>query len=210
MSQQAESTSYLKKNLSKVVIFILIIAGAVFVGIKIGTSSTSTPAVQPQIIPSPTDETQAQSNWQMFENKQYNISFKYPPSWSVNPSSQMFENGDLVAVQFIGQTQTAQTELYDGARFVVMVPQPTSQDLNSWVNSKHATNVSGAAPQISDTSINDMSFKKVYECGLGCFTYYYTVIGGQVYGIMASADGLQKVQLEATIDQILNTLVLPK
>lgn len=160
--------------------------------------------------PSPDATASIQSNWQTFENKQYKISFKYPPLWSVSPSSQIFENGDLVAVQFIGQTQTAQTELYDGARFVVMIPQPTSQDLNSWVNSKHTTSVSGTPPQISDTSINGMSFRKVYECGLGCFTYYYTVVGRQVYGIMVSADGPQKVELEATIDQMLNTLVLPK
>lgn len=199
-----------QSNLSKVFIFILIVVGAVFVGIKIGTSSISQPAVQSQTVPSPTDQTPAQSDWQTFENKQYNISFKYPPSWSVNPSSQIFENGDLVTVQFIGQTQTGQTELYDGARFVVMIPQPISQDLNYWVNTKHSSTVSGSAPQISDTSISGMSFKKAYVCGLGCFTYYYTVVGKQVYGIMVSADGPQKVQLEAIIDQILNTLVLPK
>lgn len=190
------------RNWIIVFIFILVILGAVFVGIRIGA-----PSVQPQ--PPSSDNTAAtQSDWKTFENKQYNISFKYPPSWSVNPSSQAFENGDLVTVQFTGATQQGQTEFYDGARFVVMVPQATSLDLNSWVNSKHSSNVSGTPAQISNTTINGVSFKKVYECGLGCFTYYYMVVKGRVYGVMASAEGPQKAELEATIDQILKTLVL--
>ena len=193
------------RTLGIVFILTLIILGAVFVGIKIGALK---PSVQPQQPASP-DTTSIQSGWQTFENSTYNISFKYPPSWSVNPNSQVFENGDLVAVQFIGKTQTDQTELFDGARFIVMVPQQTSLDLNSWVNNRHGSNVSGTPAQISSTDINGVSFKKVYECGLGCFTYYYTVIGGQVYGVMVGATGPQQVELDATIEEILQTLVLP-
>lgn len=196
------------RNWIMVFILILVILGAVFVGIKIGTSSTQAPSVQTQSATPSVDQTAAQPDWKTFENKQYNISFKYPPSWSVITSSQIFENGDLVTVQFVGKTQTGQTDLYDGARFVVMVPQATSLDLNSWVNSKHSSNVSGTPAQISNTTINGVSFIKVYECGLGCFTYYYTVIRGQVYGIMVSAQGPQKAELEAAIEQILKTLVL--
>ena len=193
------------RTLGIVFILTLIILGAVFVGIKIGALK---PSVQPQQPASP-DTTSIQSGWQTFENSTYNISFKYPPSWSINPSSQVFENGDLVAVQFIGQTQKQNTELYDGARFIVMVPQQTSLDLNSWVNNRHGSNVSGTPPQISSRVINGVSLTKVYECGLGCFTYYYTVVRGQVYGVMVSAAGPQQVELDATIEEILQTLVFP-
>jgi len=49
----------------------------------------------------------------------------------------------------------------------------------------------------------------VYECGLGCFTYYYTVVRGQAYGVMVGAAGPQQVELDATIEDIIQTLVLP-
>jgi len=205
MAKQDNLTFSMNRNLGVVFILVLIILGAVIIGTKIGTL---TPSVQPQQPTSP-DTTSTQSDWQTFENNTYNISFKYPPSWSVNPSSQVFENGDLVAVQLIGQTQKQNTELYDGARFIVMVPQQTSLNLNSWVNNRHGSNVSGTPPQISSRVINGVSFTKVYECGLGCFTYYYTVIRGQVYGVMVSAAGPQQVELDAAIEEILQTLVLP-
>src|SRR3989344_9485113 len=196
MSKQYNLTFSIDRTFVIVFIFVLLILGAVIIGIKIGS-----PSIQPQQPTSP-DTTSTQSDWKTVENNRYNISFKYPPSWSVNPSSQVFENGDLVAVQFIGKTQTDQTELFDGARFIVMVPQQTSLDLNSWVNSKHGSNVSGTPAQISSRIINGVTFTKVYECGLGCFTYYYTVIRGQVYGVMVSAAGPQQVELDAAIEEI--------
>ena len=197
----------MNRNAIIVIALILLIVGVALILTKNNALLTSTPPVQS---PSPAAAAVSQQDWKTFENKQYNISFKYPPSWSVNPATQIFENRDLVAVQFTGKTQQQNTEFYDGARFVVMVPLSTNLDLNSWVNSKHGTSVSGTPPQISDTTINGVSFKKVYECGLGCFTYYYTVRGGQVYGILVSTAGAQQVELDATIDQILKTLVLPK
>ena len=187
MSKQDNLTFSVNRTLGLVFLFALIILVAVFIGTKISTLTTS---VQPQQPASP-EATSVQSGWQTYENNTYNISFKYPPSWSINPSSQVFENGDLVAVQFIGQTQKQNT------------------DLNSWVNSKHSSNVSGTPAQISSTDINGVSFKKVYECGLGCFTYYYTVVRGQAYGVMVGAAGPQQVELDATIEDIIQTLVLP-
>ena len=150
-------------------------------------------------------KTPAQSDWTTFENEQYDISFDYPSSWTVQASTQIFENGDVVTVQYTGEKQQANTEFYDGARFTVMVPVPTPLDLDSWVNTKFTAN-----DQISDVNINGVAFKKVYTCGLGCSTYYHTVINGQVYGIKVFAEGLQKAELEATIAQILKTLVLPQ
>lgn len=145
------------------------------------------------------------SDWKTFKNEQYGISFDYPTSWTVDSSSQVFESGDVVTVQILGETQKAQTEFYDGGRFVVMVPQATNLDLESWVNSQYS-----ASDQISDVNINGVAFKKVYTCGLGCFTYYYTVINSKVYGINTFAEGSKKAQYQAVIDQMLKTLVLPK
>lgn len=195
----------MNRNLILGIALVLLIVGAALVLSKNNGLLTSTAPVQS---PSPTAAQVSQQDWQSFENKQYNISFKYPPSWSINKNTQLFENGDLVAVQFTGATQKEQTEFYDGARFVVMIPQATNLDLNSWVESRHKANVSGSAPQFSDTVINGVTFRKVYECGLGCFTYYYRVVGGQGYGVVVSAAGPQEVELNATIDQILKTVVI--
>ena len=161
---------------------------------------TAQPQEQGQGFTTPT-----QSGWTTFSDEQYGISFDYPTDWTVNQSSQVFENGDLVAVQFLGKTQQPNTEFYDGGRFIVMTPVPTDLDLDSWVNSKYTVN-----DQISDVTVNGVAFKKVYTCGLGCFTYYYTIINGQVYGINSFAEGSQKAELQAEIDQIFQTLVLPK
>ena len=197
----------MNRNAIIVIALILLIVGVALILTQNKALSPSTPPVSS---PSPAAAQVSQQGWKSFENKQYNISFRYPPTWSVNPTTQIFENGDLVAVQFTGATQKEQTEFYDGARFVVMIPQATNLDLNSWVDSKHKANVTGPPPQISDTTINGVSFRKVYECGLGCFTYYYTASGGKVFGIMVSAVGPQEVELTATLSEILKTLVLPQ
>ena len=197
----------MNRNAIIVIALILLIVGVALILTQKNALSPSTP---PVASPSPAAAQVSQQDWQLFENKQYNISFRYPPTWSVNPTTQIFENGDLVAVQFTGATQKEQTEFYDGARFVVMIPQATTLDLNSWVNSKHSSNVSGTPPQFSDTVINGVTFRKVYECGLGCFTYYYTVADGKVFGVVVSAAGSQEVELNATLSEILKTLVLPQ
>ena len=150
-------------------------------------------------------ETVPQSDWTKFENKQYGISFDYPKSWSVEPSTQVFENGDVVAVQLTGETQQQNTEFYDGGRFIVMTPVPTNDDLNTWVNGRSSAN-----DQVSEVTINGIVFKKIYTCGLGCSTYYYTVINGKTYGINTFAEGSKKPEYTKIIDQMLKTLVLPK
>ncbi|OGK53050.1 hypothetical protein A2970_00085 [Candidatus Roizmanbacteria bacterium RIFCSPLOWO2_01_FULL_44_13] len=150
-------------------------------------------------------KTTTQSGWTTFSDKQYGISFDYPPSWSVSQVSQVFENGDLIAIQVLGDTQKENTEFYDGGRFIVMTPVPTDLDLDSWINSKYTAN-----DQISDVTINGVVFKKVYTCGFGCFTFYYTVISGKIYGVNTFAEGVKKSEHTKTIDQMLKTLVLPK
>ncbi|OGD90840.1 hypothetical protein A3D81_01735 [Candidatus Curtissbacteria bacterium RIFCSPHIGHO2_02_FULL_40_17] len=193
----------MNRNAIVVIALILVIVG---VALILTTNNSLLPSKPPVASPSPAAVQVSQQDWKSFENKQYNISFKYPPTWSINKNTQLFENGDLVAVQFTGATQQEQTEFYDGARFVVMIPQATNLDLNSWVESRHKANVSGSAPQFSDTVINGVTFRKVYECGLGCFTYYYRVVGGQGYGVVVSAAGPQEVELNATISEILKTV----
>jgi len=197
----------MNRNAIIVIALILLIVGVALILTQKNALSPSTP---PVASPSPATAQVSQQDWKSFENKQYKISFKYPPTWSINENIQMFENGDLVAIQIKGTTQKEQTEFYDGARFVVMIPQATNLNLNSWADAKHKANVTGTAPQFSDTVINGVTFRKVYECGLGCFTYYYTASGGKVFGIMVSAVGPQEVELTATIDQILKTVVLPQ
>ena len=197
----------MNRNAIIVIALILVIVG---VALILTTNNALLPSKPPVASPSPAAAQVSQQGWKSFENKQYKISFKYPPTWSINENIQMFENGDLVAIQIKGTTQKEQTEFYDGARFVVMIPQATNLNLNSWADAKHKANVTGTAPQFSDTVINGVTFRKVYECGLGCFTYYYTISGGKVYGIVVSAAGPQEVELTATIDQILKTVVLPQ
>lgn len=140
-----------------------------------------------------------------FQDDQYGVSFDYPSSWTIDETSQVFENGDIVMVQFTGDTQQPNTEFSDGARFVVMTPVPTDLDLDSWVNSQYSAN-----DQISEETINGIVYKKVYTCGLGCFTYYYTVINGQVFGINTFVESSQKAELEKDLSEMLSTLVLPK
>ena len=188
----------MKNNISVIVI------GALIIGLLFGyivypfINSSEKQTTQTQ-----DSNTAIQADWTKFENKQYGISFEYPKSWSVEESTQVFENGDLVAVQLIGETQQNNTEFYDGGRFIVMTPVPTDLELDSWVNSKYTAN-----DQISDVTINGVVFKKVYTCGLGCHTYFHTVVNGQAYGINTFAEGSQKAELQAEIDQILQTFLL--
>lgn len=182
------------------------IVAALVIGLLVGY------VVYPFINPSQKQTTQTQdsktapqSDWTTFSDEQYGISFDYPRSWSVESSTQVFENGDVVAVQILGETQQAQTDFYDGGRFVVMVPQATNLDLESWINSQYSP-----SDQISDVNINGVVFKKVYTCGLGCSTYYHTVINGQVYGVNTFAEGSQKAELEKALNQMLKTLSLPQ
>ena len=197
--------SLVKTNFNVGIIVVLV------VGLLVGY------VVYPFINPSQKQTTQTQdsktapqSDWTTFSDEQYGISFDYPKSWSVESSTQVFENGDVVAVQILGETQQAQTEFYDGARLVVMIPEATKLDLADWVASKHQGMPSENPPQVTDVQINGRAFKKVDECGLGCFSYYYTLVSGKVYGVMTSASGPQKIELETTLEQMLAKLELGK
>lgn len=153
---------------------------------------------------------QERLDWGRYVNTKYNIIFVYPLSWSVNTTTEIFENGDLIAVEFIGQIQADKTEFYDGARLVMMIPQESKLDLAAWVANKHQGMPGETPPQVTDVQINGRDFKKVDECGLGCFSYYYTVVDGKVYGVMVSATGPQKAELEAIFEQMLEKLELGK
>ncbi|MBI2034577.1 MAG: FecR domain-containing protein, partial [Candidatus Levybacteria bacterium] len=165
--------SLVKTNLNVGIIVVLVIGLLLGYIIYPFINRTARQTTQPQ-----DTTTTTQSGWTTFKDEQSGISFDYPPSWSVSQVSQVFENGDLVAVQLLGPSQQENTEFYDGGRFIVMTPVPTDLDLDSWVNSKYTAN-----DQISDVTINGVAFKKVYTCGLGCFTFYYTVANGKVYGV---------------------------
>lgn len=153
---------------------------------------------------------QEQLDWGRYVNDKYNVVLAYPLSWSVNTTTAIFENGDLITVEFIGQTQADKTELYDGARLVVMIPEDSKLDLAAWVANKHQGMSGETPPQVSDVQINGGAFKKVDECGLGCFSYYYTIVDEKVYGIMVSATDPKKAELEATLTKMLEKLELGK
>lgn len=153
---------------------------------------------------------QEQLDWGKYVNDKYNVVLVYPLSWSVNTTTAVFEGGDLIAVEFIGFTQEDQTEFYDGARLAMMIPEEAKLDLAAWVANKHQGLPGETPPQVTDVQINGRAFKKVDECGLGCFSYYYTIIDGQVYGVMTSAAGPQKAELESTLEQMLAKLELGK
>src|SRR3990167_6260232 len=154
------------------------------------------------------DDYDTQLKWGRYINTKYRVIFAYPLTWSMNTTTSIFETGDLITVEFIGPTQKDQTEFYDGARLVGMIPQPTNSDLSDWVAGRHRGLPGENPPEASDVQLNGRNFKKVYTCGLGCFTYYYTIIDGQVYGVMVFASGPQKAELEATLEQMLTKLEL--
>ncbi|QQG43191.1 MAG: hypothetical protein HYW45_03245 [Candidatus Daviesbacteria bacterium] len=154
------------------------------------------------------DDYATQLKWGRYVNTKYKIVFPYPLSWSMNTTTLIFEDGDLITVEFLGPTQKERAEFYDGARFTVMIPQKTDLDLSGWIAEKHKGLPGEKPPDVNDVQLNGRNFKKVYTCGLGCFTYYYTTIDGQVYGVMTFADGPQKTGLEAILKEMLAKLEL--
>lgn len=184
-------------------VLVLIVASLVLAGSKITRRSPLPPVDN-------FANYQEQLDWGRYVNDKYNVVLAYPLSWSVNTTTAIFEGGDLIAVEFIGSTQKDQTEFYDGARLVVMIPEETKLDLAAWVANKHQGMPGETPPQVTDVRINGRAFKKVDECGLGCFSYYYTVVDGKVYGIMLSAAGPQKAELEVIFEQMLEKLELGK
>src|SRR3989344_2332469 len=107
----------------KLGLLVLVVVVLVLVGIRI----TEQPKLQ---LPEEGkfDDYATQLKWGRYVNTKYQIVFPYPLSWSMNTTTSVFESGDLITVEFIGPTQTKQTELFDGARFVVMIPQKTDGD----------------------------------------------------------------------------------
>ena len=154
------------------------------------------------------DDYATQLEWGRYVNTKYQVIFAYPLTWSMNTTTSVFESGDLITVEFIGPTQTDQTEFFDGARLAVMIPQQTNLGLSDWIAERHKVLPGENPPVVSDVQLNGRNFKKVYECGLGCFSYYYSVIGGQVFGVMTSAAGPQQIELEVILEQMLEKLEL--
>lgn len=138
-----------------------------------------------------------------FESSEHGITFEYPKAWQVDENTSVFEQGDVVTVYINGETQKPNTDFYDGGRFTVMTPLPTDDDLDTWVNSRVSAN-----DQVSEVTIEGVVFKKVYTCGLGCSTYYYTVSNGKVYGINTFAEGSQKDNFQNDIEDILNSVII--
>lgn len=144
-----------------------------------------------------------------YRNMTWGLTFKYPSDWPVRDGGQSFPDGDLVAFQITGQTQRPQTELYDGMVFAVMTPVKTDEDINRWAEKTYGTTSDvnpENPPQYSDVTFGGKTYRKVYVCGLGCFSYYHTDNDGNVYGFMFLAAGPDEAVYEAQALELLGSV----
>jgi len=131
-----------------------------------------------------------QSGYQTYQSPTYGFTIEHPSSWEIRNDTQVFENGDSIAFRKTGQTQKEQTELTDGAQVVVSKPFTINSELTTWVQ-ENFNNQS----EFSKTTINDRTYQKIYTCGLGCMTFYYTTINEKIYGVAVFADGSDKEKM---------------
>lgn len=146
---------------------------------------------------------QKSTEYSVYQNSSYGFSINYPKSWEIRKDTQVFENGDAVAFRKTGLTQKEQTELSDGGEVVVSKPFGIKTELVAWVKDSY-----NSKSEFSQNTINGRIYQKVYQCGLGCITYYYTFINNQVYGVATFAQGpdKDKVVYENAIVFMLNSL----
>ncbi len=124
------------------------------------------------------------TSYQVYQNPQYGFTIEYPQAWEVRKETQVFENGDAIAFGISGPTQKKQTELTDGAQVVVSKPFSINGDVAKWVKEQYDN-----TSEFSQSTINGHTYQRVYTCGLGCMTFYYTLVNDEVYGIAVFAQG---------------------
>lgn len=166
---------------------------------------TKTPSATPAPL-SPTSTPDPTANWKTYSNQKYKFEIKYPQDWTSEIDTSVLEEGDLFSVTILGKTQKPQTEFYDGAQLTVGIPVKTDQDLKTWVQDNYSTeNIHGEPNQFSIETIGQLTFQKVYTCGLGCFTYYNVKNNDLVYRIVAFAEGPDKAKYEQTLSKMLSS-----
>lgn len=128
---------------------------------------------------------QSSTDYLVYQDPTYGFSIEYPLAWEVRKNTQVFENGDVVAFGISGSTQKEKTELTDGAQVVVSQPFSINTDITTW-----AKKYMNSQAEFSQNSINGRQYEKVSDCsGVGCMTYYFTLMDNKVYGVATFAGG---------------------
>ena len=147
---------------------------------------------------------QQKTSYATYQNSDFGFSIAYPKEWSVRTDTQIFENGDIVAFWKKGSTQKMYTEFTDGAQVAVSKPFTIHTNLTTWVRDNFRKE-----SKFSKFTLGKYPFESVYECAnLGCMTYYFTTVNGQIYGIATFAEGTnaEKMVYENAIVYILKSL----
>ncbi|OGG03149.1 hypothetical protein A2W14_03535 [Candidatus Gottesmanbacteria bacterium RBG_16_37_8] len=153
-------------------------------------------------------------NWLTYSDTDYGISFSYPPNWQLNPDSDSnaFEGGEIIDVKIWGETQTEDTELFDGASFTVGKPVTTSLPLDEWINTEFLApqkDVFSQSPKIiRGVLLGGQEATEVYVCGFGCNTYRFAKVDEILYGIMYYIAGPNKSIYQSQIDQIISSIII--
>ncbi len=145
--------------------------------------------------------------WVKFKDNSSGISLEYPSGWTRRSDEQSYQEGNMLTLTVVGQTQRPQTELYDGVSFVVMKPVQTSEDVADWVQSRYGTiSESNEEVKYSSVSYAGRKYEKVTSCGLGCFTYYHTSLNGNLYGFILNAVGPHATTYLQAVDKIMSSV----
>lgn len=113
-------------------------------------------------------------DWKNYTNDQYSFEFMYPKTWVIMTNSNLFQAGDLV-----GYSEKEISDKGDFSFVAISNPINHSGSLDTFV--KDFFKNSEGKPSISLEDINGLNFQKAFVCGLGCYTYYFTLKDGYVY-----------------------------
>ncbi len=142
-----------------------------------------------------------QTGYQAYQDPTYGFTIAYPKAWEIRKDTQVFENGDAVAFRKTGPTQKERTELTDGVQVAIAQPFTITSDLSTWVKEYFDKQA-----EFSQNTINDRTYQKVYTCGLGCMTFYYTLVNNKVFGVAVFAQGADKMVYNNAVVYMLKSL----
>lgn len=145
-----------------------------------------------------------ETSYAIYQSSDFGLSIAYPKEWSVRKDTHVFEHGDTVAFWKKGTTQKMYTEMTDGAQVAISKPFTIDTNLTTWVRNNFRKE-----SKFSKFTLSKYPFESVYECAnLGCMTYYFATVNGQIYGIATFAEGTdtEKVVYENAIIYMLKSL----
>lgn len=155
-----------------------------------GAPAQGSTEVSPTISPTATGTTFT-GETKEFISQAYGFRMLYPAAWEVmEGTSQIFEQGDVVMVRIVGETQSEGTEFYDGGYVAVGKPLETEKSAEEWVRERYKDSVDPSRPaEFSKETIGATTYEKAYVCGQGCFQYYHTKKGTMLYSFVEFAEG---------------------